>query len=146
MKRVMLATQTDFDGWRSAARAAVLAGVAPEDIVWCVAGGDGNLFATDEMSHLPQADKPQFNVSKAFVALAKEVVLHSDLERFALLYRLLWRLRSTAHLLDDAADADVDAARKMAKSIRRDIHKMHAFVRFREVVAPDGRGRLHRLV
>ena len=138
MRCVTLASQTDFDGWRKAARAATLAGVAPDTLVWRVAGADGDLLATDELADLPVADQPQFNVPKGFVALAKEVVLHSDPERFALLYRLLWRLRTMPHLIDDAADADVDAARKMAKSIHRDIHKMHAFVRFREVEAPDG--------
>ena len=138
MKRVTLASQTDFDGWRTAARAAALASVAPEELVWGVAGGDGDLFATDEVSDLPPAGKPRFNVSKAFVAMAKEIVLHADPERFGLLYRLLWRLRSTPHLLDDASDPDVHAARAMAKSIHRDIHKMHAFVRFKEIAAPDG--------
>ena len=139
MKRVTLADQTDFAGWRTAARSAALAGIPPEQIVWTVFGdAGGDLFGTEEIADLAAIDRPQFNVPKAFVALAKEVVLHSDPERFALLYRLLWRLRSTAHLLDDASDPDVHAARAMAKAIHRDIHKMHAFVRFREVVAPDG--------
>lgn len=136
MKRVMLADQTDFEGWRKAARAAVLAGVPPEDIVWQVDDVAGDLLATDD---IPVADdRPQFNVSRAFVALAGEIIVHSDPARFALLYRLLWRLRQAPHLLADASDSDVDAARKMEKSIRRDIHKMHAFVRFKEVEAPDG--------
>ena len=138
MKRVMLATQTDFDGWRKAARSAVLAEVPPERIVWRVAGDGGDLLATDDLADLTAVDRPQFNVPRAFVALAGEIIVHSDPERFALLCRLLWRLRTKPHLLDDASDPDVHAARAMAKAIHRDIHKMHAFVRFREVVAPDG--------
>ena len=139
MKSVILASQTDFDGWRTAARSAVLAAVAPEAIVWRVAGDGGDLFATDELDDAPApVDQPAFNVPKSFIVLAKEVMLNSDPERFALLYRLLWRLRAAPHLLDDASDADVDAARKMAKAIHRDIHKMHAFVRFKEVLADDG--------
>ena len=138
MYSVTLASQTDFDGWRKAARAAVLAGVAPDQLVWRVAGESGDLLATDDLADLPPVEAPQFNVSKSFVALAKEIVLHSDSKRFALLYRLLWRLRATPHLLDDASDAEVHAARAMEKAIHRDIHKMHAFVRFREVEAPDG--------
>ena len=138
MHSVTLASQTDFDGWRRAARAAVLADVAPDRLVWRVAGDSGDLLATEDLADLPPVDAPQFNVSKSFVALAKEIVLHADPERFALLYRMLWRLRTTPHLLDDASDVDVHAARTMAKAIHRDIHKMHAFVRFREVEAPDG--------
>jgi probable DNA metabolism protein len=138
MKRVTLGSQTDFDGWRTAARAAVLGGIPPEDIVWRVSDTSGDLFATDEIDEVTGVDQPAFNVSRAFVDLAKEVVLHTDPERFALLYRLLWRLRTQPHLLADASDADVDSARKMAKAIHRDIHKMHAFVRFKEIVADDG--------
>lgn len=138
MQRVTLASQTDFDGWRKAARSAVLADVRPEDILWQVAeAGAPDLFGADAVETVPPVDRPQFNVPKAFVALAKEVFLHSDPERFALLYRLLWRLRDDPHLVEDASDPDVDRAKKMAKAIRRDIHKMHAFVRFKEIVA-DG--------
>ena len=95
-------------------------------------------FATDEIEEIASVDQPAFNVSKSFVDLAKEVILHSDPGRFALLYRLLWRLRPTPHLLADASDPDVHAARALAKAIHRDLHKMHAFVRFKEVVAEDG--------
>ena len=140
MKRVTLASQTDFDGWRKAARAAVLAEVSPDQIVWTVDGADGDLLGTDEISAdtVPAVDQPQFNVPKAFVALAKELVVHSDPERFALLYRILWRLRSAPHLLADASDPDIHASHLMAKAIHRDIHKMHAFVRFKEIEAPGG--------
>ena len=54
-------------------------------------------------------------------------------ERFALLYRLLWRLRGQHDLLEIATDPDVARVSAMAKAVRRDEHKMHAFVRFREV-------------
>ncbi len=138
MIRVELASQTDFAGWRRAARSAVLAGVAPERIVWGVAGASGYLFGTDEIDTLPVVSNPRFDVSKAFVVLAGEIIAHSDPERFALLYRLLWRLRSSPQLLAAAADPDVHRAQVMAKAIHRDIHKMHAFVRFKEVAAPDG--------
>ncbi len=139
MKRVILASQTDFDGWRTAARSAVLADSPPDAIVWMVEGSTEDLFGSDEVEALPAVDRPQFNVPKAFFGLAKEIIHHSDPERFALLYRLLWRLRTVPHLLDDASDRDVHVARAMAKAIHRDIHKMHAFVRFKEVVAPDGK-------
>ena len=139
LSRVTLATQTDFEGWRRAARSAVLAGIEPDRIVWRVGDAAGDLFASDAIEDRPALiDQPAFNVSKTFVALAREVIVHSDPKRFALLYRLLWRLRQAPRLLDDPSDADVHAARAMAKSVHRDIHKMHAFVRFKEVVAPDG--------
>lgn len=138
MYRVTLSAETDFEGWRKAARAGVLGGVAPHDIHWRVGTASTDLFATDDLPEIAGLAQPQFNVSRDFVALAKVVILHSDPERFGLIYRLLWRLRQTPRLLSDASDADVDRAQAMAKAVHRDIHKMHAFVRFREIVAPDG--------
>ena len=63
----------------------------------------------------------------------KIAILHRNPERFALLYRLLWRLRQNHDLLDIATDPDVAEVAAMAKAVRRDEHKMHAFVRFREI-------------
>jgi DNA polymerase len=45
----------------------------------------------------------------------------------------LWRLRSNHDLLSVATDPDVSLVNAMARAVRRDEHKMHAFVRFREV-------------
>ena len=50
-----------------------------------------------------------------------------------MLYRLLWRLRDHHDLLEVATDPDVIGVAAMAKAVRRDEHKMHAFVRFREI-------------
>jgi DNA polymerase len=64
------------------------------------------------------------------------VICHADPERFALLYAMLLRLRGAPRLIDDHADPQVRRLEEMAKLVRRDIHKMRAFLRFREV--PDG--------
>jgi DNA polymerase len=61
------------------------------------------------------------------------VVLHHDPGRFALLYRLLWRLVHEPSLRNDPVDADMLHAHQMGQAVRRDIHKMKAFVRFREI-------------
>jgi hypothetical protein len=82
-------------------------------------------------------------VPPAFVELCESVVLHSDPQRFALLYRLLWRLVHEPALRHDPLDPDMLRARELAKSVHRDIHKMHAFVRFRQVV--DGENPLDPL-
>ena len=69
----------------------------------------------------------------AFVELAQTAILHRDPQRFALLYRLLWRLRANHELLQLATDPDVAQVQALAKAVRRDQHKMQAFVRFREI-------------
>ncbi len=132
--RVTLAAPDDFDGWRDAARDLAEAGVPANAVVWQVAGGEPDLFGEER----PRADAPSFAVPRAFVDLAKSVVCHSDPERFALLYAMLLKLRGNRHAMDDRADPLLDRLQRLAKEVRRDVHKMHAFVRFREVEQPDG--------
>lgn len=132
----------DFDAWRDVARQAVLAGIPPERIVWILPGVyDGDLFANGSGTlPKPPFDAPGANVSRPFIELARKAVLHSDPQRFALLYRLLWCLQTTPRLMEDAADSEVRKLHDLARAVRRDIHKMRAFVRFREVTdGQDGR-------
>jgi uracil-DNA glycosylase len=133
MQHITLIHDTDFDGWRQAARALVLDNVAPADVTWSVKGDDDQLFAASETTSHPPASTETFSVSARFLELARTAILHRDRERFALLYRLLWRLRSRHDLLEIATDPDVARVAAMAKAVRRDEHKMHAFVRFREI-------------
>ncbi len=131
MHLITLDSETDFEGWRKAARSLALHEVKPTDVTWMVRGDAPELFAPDETSlETPQGT---FSVSAKFVELAQSAILHRDPERFAILYRLLWRLRGHHHRLDVATDPDVALVTAMAKAVRRDEHKMHAFVRFREI-------------
>ena len=132
MHTINLDSETDFDGWRKAARALSLNGVGPRDVTWTVRSHEPELFASAPDTSLEEAHGT-FNVPAKFVDLAKIAILHRDPERFALLYRLLWRLRRNHDLLEIATDPDVAEVAAMAKAVRRDEHKMHAFVRFREV-------------
>ncbi|HEY0647084.1 UdgX family uracil-DNA binding protein [Phenylobacterium sp.] len=137
MEVVRLAHETDFDGWRAAARALRARAVAPADTLWTVddqaspfavtsppeVGGEGALAL-----HSPPAGS--FTVPKGFVELAERVILHRSDERFALLYRLLWRLQDQPGLLRIASDPDVALAAGLARDVDKAAHKMKAFVRF----------------
>ncbi len=96
-------------------------------------GRETELFEPVSPSPLPETPATIFNVPSKFVELAKTAILHRDAERFAILYRLLWRLKDHRDLLDVATDSDVALVIAMAKAVHRDEHKMHAFVRFREI-------------
>ena len=133
--RVALSAPDDFEGWRDAARGLAEAGVPSSAIAWQVEGEDGELFATGAP---PPPPGPSFAVPRDFISLAKAAICHSDAERFALLYALLCKIRANKRALEDRADPLVDRVEKLAKEVRRDAHKMHAFVRFREVEEPDG--------
>jgi len=131
MQIITLDSETDFDGWRKAARVLALNDVKPADVTWTVRGNEPELFEADP--HTSLEAHGTFSVPAKFVELAKSTILHRNPERFALLYRLLWRLRSHHDLLEVAIDSDVAEISAMAKAVHRDEHKMHAFVRFREV-------------
>jgi DNA polymerase len=133
MQFITLDSDTDFAGWRKAARALVLHDVKPADVTWAVSGGEAELFAPATPSQLPDGSDGSFTVPARFVELAKSAILNRDPQRFAILYRLLFRLKDNSDLIDVAIDPDVAEITAMAKAVRRDEHKMHAFVRFREI-------------
>ena len=126
----------DVAAWRAQARAALLARIAPENIIWN-AGAQGALLDGARVVDQPAvADAP--NVPKDFLSFASVVLCHRDAHRHALLYRLLWRLANgEPELLARATDADMHRALELSKSVRRDSHKMKAFVRFRAVPGED---------
>lgn len=122
----------DVTVWRTQARAALRAAVAPENIVWNGDAQAGFLdgVALDDLAPLRTVPR----VPKDFLTLAAAVLCHRDPHRHGLLYRLLWRIANgERELLTRATDIDVHRARDLAKSVSRDSHKMKAFVRFREV-------------
>ena len=135
MHSVVLAHQVDWEGWRAAARALALRDVPPDQVVWSVREAS-DLFAERPP---PPAPAGGFTVPRALVELAEIAIQANDPERFALLYRLIWRAhRGEKHLLEDAADPEVQRVQRLAQSVRRDAHKMRAFLRFREVIEPEG--------
>jgi len=115
--------------WREAARAALGHRIPPERIGWRFGMDEAGLF---DGAPLPRGDRP-VKVSKTFVELADTVAWHRDPERFARLYLMLWRLRTAPGLLSDPADPEVAKLRTMEKNVRRCMHKMKAFVRFRDL-------------
>jgi DNA polymerase len=137
MNVVRLANETDFRGWRAAARALLAAAVPPEEIEWVV-GDAGSLFVNSSTTGLPAGDAAATRVPPAFLRLCETAILHRDPQRFGTLYRLLFRLRDEPRLLQVASDPDVARARAMQKAVNRDIHKMHAYVRFRRTEGADG--------
>ena len=131
---VHLPRPDDFEFWRERARALVQCDVPPDRVAWSEPGGTGDLFASgNRRLPTPAANAAPVRASRPFIELAQSAILHSDPARFALLYRLLWRQQRQPRLMDDRADPDVRRIDEFARTVRRDIHKMRAFVRFRAV-------------
>lgn len=131
MWRVAVGPGADLEGFRDAARRLVGAGVAPAEVVWSAEPG-----LLPEVA-LPPA--PPLRLPASAGGLIGSVVCHRDEARFGLLYELVWRLVGGERaLLEVANDPLVHRLRRMEKAVRRDIHKMHAFVRFRRVEGEGG--------
>ena len=127
---VALPSDTDFDAWRVMARRLRLADVPPEAVLWRVDDADQPLFAEPLPEPKPDA---AFTAPRAFMDLARDLLLHRSPARLDLLYRLLWRLKAEPRLIEIVTDPDVDVALNMRKAVHQAIHKMHAFVRFRRL-------------
>lgn len=75
-------------------------------------------------------------------ALGRQVAMHGDDDRYARLLAFARRLQREPGLWADPLDPQRRHLQSLARQVGREIHKMHAFVRFREVPddqAPGGR-------
>lgn len=134
-----MTTPRDFDDWRAKARQFLSEGVSPETAGWSDANQSA-LFESPAAGKISDAVAAA-KVPKEFLLLLRTVALHRDPRRWDLMYRLLWRLQHDGRdLLDDAADPALALARRFSREVRRDLHKMHAFVRFRELPPLDDGG------
>ncbi|HEX2201739.1 MAG TPA: TIGR03915 family putative DNA repair protein [Longimicrobium sp.] len=132
-----------FDGWRAAARRLLEEGAAPDSLAWRPAGSEGGLLDAlgDPVEVAAARSRPseRFRVPRRFLALAEAAACHGSGERWALLYRILWRMaHGEPALMEVAVDPDVHRLLRMEKAVRREVHKMHAFVRFRAVEHEGG--------
>src|ERR1700689_1196335 len=107
MRRIVLENETDWQGWRQAARQLVLAGIEPGEVEWSV-GGTGDA--------LPEASGT-FHLPRALVTLASVAIQAREPDRFGLLYALVWRSHAGEKLLEDAGDPDLSLARRLALAV-----------------------------
>jgi uracil-DNA glycosylase len=121
MRHVTLDGETDFAGWRRAAREMALAGVPPEEVRWLIQG-----------EHQPghAEAKGSFSVPRALVTLASLAIQARDPERFDLLYRLVWRAQAGVLDLEDRSDQEARRARGLALAVRAEAHRMRAQLRY----------------
>jgi uracil-DNA glycosylase len=127
MYAVRISRDADDGAFRDRARRALSLGVPPSEVVF-VDPDEPSLFAA-----LPDGDPAHaFSVPRAYGELLKDAICHSASDRFALLYDVLWRIvQGERDLVFNAADPAVARLNDYAQGVRRDIHKMHAFLRFR---------------
>ena len=134
MHFITLDSETDFDGWRKAARMLVLHEVKPSDITWTVQSNEPELFE-------PQAETPPEPTPPTAPSTSRPNSSNSRNPRSCIAISSALRCciaccggcAAITICLSVATDPDVALVSAMAKAVRRDEHKMHALVRFREV-------------
>jgi len=130
---VMLRGPADLEGFRRAARSLLAQQIPPAQVSWHSSDAPAHGLLALPPEPAAAGDAPAVQVPPEFVALCESAILHSNPGRFALLYRLLWRLVHEPGLRHDPLDADMAEAQRLAHEVQRDMHKMKAFVRFRNV-------------
>lgn len=126
--------------WRETARHLARADVDPAAVDWGLDGDDAAMFDAPLPVGPLSVKRGDLRVPASFADLSRSLIPERTGRGLTLAYVLLMRLQDDPKLLSNRADPDVAQARDIAKSIHRDLHKMHAFVRFREIEA-EGRRR-----
>ncbi|AGT11019.1 UdgX family uracil-DNA binding protein [Paracoccus aminophilus] len=136
MIRVDLPRFDRFEAWRAAARHLASAEIAPEQILWATEATPPDLFGA---APWPEPGARAVQATPAFLTLARTVSSHSDPEAWGLLYLALMRGQSERGLWANPGDPLMIRLQALAKAVRRDIHKMHAFLRFHELASEGPR-------
>lgn len=124
-----------FLSWREKARQLLSKNIHFDDVEW-ITDEHGMLFG-DFWQDIEVNSTPR--VPREFLDLALSVSAYRDNSTWSLLYRSLYRLVFLdQRLLDNPLDTDVMELHSRAKLVSRDIHKMKAFVRFKEVQSEEG--------
>jgi DNA polymerase len=71
------------------------------------------------------------------VSLAGQAFQARDMERFGLLYTLVWRAHHGGLVIGDEVDLDLRIARRWALAVRADAHRMRTHIRFAQVKLGD---------
>lgn len=126
--QIVLTSETDWEGWRLAARALILSGAEPETLTWSVGAA---------RTALPEASGT-FGVPRSLVSLATLAIQSREADRFGLLYTLFWRVHAGDRFLDDDGDPDLALARRMAHAVRAEAHRMRTHIRWLPVPEDHG--------
>ena len=108
-----------FESWQSAARGLLREGVPPEEVQW----NDGSIVQSSLLAlSAPRVVEPvtQYRVPSQFIEMAQRAAAQSDAQRWALMYRVLWRITRENHdLLGVDGDPDVARLRDLAQPTAR---------------------------
>lgn len=127
-------------------------GVRPDQVRWRIVGEDDgggqDLFeADDDIERRAEPSRAEalapasaMPLPRSFVDAAREVFVHADPRRLPLIHRLALRIADDARAWDDPLHEDRWQFERMHCEVKREVHKTHAFVRFRRLDEPEPAG------
>ena len=126
-------TVSDYESWRHAARGLLSSATPPDEVLWLADSEQAPhpypAEAVRDIDDVAAARGPR--VPRSFSRARGARCVSPQHRQWGALYRVLWRVvHEGRHVLGHDADPDVRAVSDMAAQVRRDEHKMHAFVRF----------------
>ncbi len=126
-----------FDAWRDAVRPLLALKTEAQDIEWRPVGStQSGLFAAPPA---PVTDRPLPSMPRAFFTLARSGLAFDAPDRFSLPYAVARLVAERGgQVLDDIGIREVRELKRRAKTVHRDVHKMHAFVRFAKTIDDAG--------
>ena len=157
-----------FAQWRSAARELLAFDIAPHTVTWIEHAGGGDLFSAGGMPEqtagqpgdqtpdktagetdgetLAEATgqaglasaNPTLRLPRKLMDMLETAACCRVADRWAFLYRVVWRWQHGEQVVMSAADEDGNRLHAMVKAVHREEHDMHAYVRFRERPEADG--------
>lgn len=130
-----------FRAWRTKARSLLDEKIHPNDVIWSTQQNESDeLFGFAEPTNPAPAPKTspltnRVKVPPYFIQLAQTVSCHRSQKQWSMLYHILWSVtyEQERGILYDQTNDTMRKLEQMRKSISRDIHKMRAFVRFRQI-------------
>lgn len=154
---IRLSRPDDVDGFLAALKRMLCAGIAPETVNWFDGtAGQAGLFdqrpadirasadtharteACADAATTPIAPERSIRLPRSLLELARTVALHDDPLRFTLIHTMADAVLRDRRVWDDSLNETRLRLERMGREVGREIHKMHAFVRFRIVPDADG--------
>ena len=129
MKKVTISSVPGYDEWRKASRECLAQHIPPENVTWQISqSNQDDLFAVTDSANAIGESQTNFRIPRSVLTLLKYALCHQAPDRFALCYRVLWRVvfenRNLIHL---KTDEDVLRLNVLAKAVKRDAYKISAF-------------------
>ncbi len=132
-----------FAAFRAAARPLLERSVPPPQVLWQAESGQLALFGSAvsvDVAVPPALQRPgSLAIPAAYARLAENAAYHRDESRLDAMYRVAYRIaHGEPALLQLVTDPDVLRLTTLSQQVARDLHKTHAFVRFRKTDTPQG--------